>query len=175
MGAILYGLVTFQSFHMVEHAMLFIQAYVEGLVKPTGILELLFNDTLVQVHFVFNLILYAFLLLALMLYNQARGDRAWLLNPIPKLRKNILLFDFALYGLFVFQTVHMFDHSLQYLQYYVLGTVNPNGLFGQFINESNIVIHLFVNGIILSGLVMAALSYRRISKHTGRAPKRQEL
>jgi hypothetical protein len=143
---------------MVEHAMLYIQFYVQGLAKPTAIIEFVFNDTVVQVHFVFNLILYVALLGCLALYVRARKITP---SRIGRL-SNIFFFEVALYGLVLFQTIHMFDHSLQYFQYYVLGILNPKGLFGQFINESNIAIHIVVNAIILAGLTLATLSYLRI-------------
>jgi hypothetical protein len=143
---------------MVEHAMLYIQFYVQGLAKPTAIIEFVFNDTVVQVHFVFNLILYVALLGCLALYVRARKITP---SRIGRL-SNIFFFEVALYGLVLFQTIHMFDHSLQYFQYYVLGILNPKGLFGQLINESNIAIHIVVNAIILAGLTLATLSYLRI-------------
>ena len=160
LGLMLYGLVGFQSFHMVEHAMLYIQFYVQGLAKPTAIIEFLFNDTVVQVHFVFNLVLYVALVGCLALYLRV----ARIIPGRTTGLSNILLFETGLYGLFLFQTVHMFDHGLQYFQLYVLDQVNPKGLFGQFIDESNIAIHIVINGIILAGLVLATLSYLRIRR-----------
>jgi hypothetical protein len=147
---------------MIEHAMLFVQFFVQGLAKPTAIIEFIFNDTIVQVHFVFNLILYAALLGCLALYRRTGKITSRRIDRLS----SIFFFEVALYGLVLFQTIHMFDHSLQYFQYYVLGIVDPKGLFGQFINESNIAIHIVVNAIILGGLTLATLSYlsiRRVS------------
>ena len=141
---------------MIEHTVLFLQYYVQGLSKPSGILEGLFNDTIVQVHLVFNLILFILLLACFEVFFRIRSANPDLLHG-PNIRIRGL--KYALYGLTGFQAIHMFDHSVQYFQYYVLGMSHPTGLFGAFINESNIGIHIVVNGIILAGLITTTYYY----------------
>jgi hypothetical protein len=118
-----------------------------------GIDTSLFNDTVVQVHFVFNSILYSALLACLALYNRLKMNVA---TMVPGFYTKIFAFQFALYGLVIFQSVHMFDHIVKYVQYYTLGIANPKGLFGQFANQSNVGIHIVVNGIIYVGLICSS-------------------
>lgn len=163
--ATLVGLVAFQSFHMVEHAMLYIQFYIQGLQKPTAILEALFNDTVPVVHFYFNLIVWIAILAIFGLYYRAKRSRRTGLTSAgatSRGRRRILAFELILWAGVIFQTVHMSDHFLQLYQLTVLGIANPKGLFGQFIDDTNIVIHLWINGALLVGLIMGLVCFTRV-------------
>ncbi len=164
-GVVLFGLTAVQSFHMTEHALLFIQYYVEGLRRPTAILELIFNDTIPVVHFWFNLLIWTTILLILYFYVRAKyGNRSALADADanPQGRGKIRAFELILFAGVLFQSIHMVDHIIQIYQFSVLGMASPKGLFGQFIDEKNIVIHLYLNGGLLVGLVVASICFTRL-------------
>ncbi len=163
--AILVGVVAFQTFHMVEHAMLYIQFYVQGITRPTAIVEALFNDTVPVVHFYFNLIVWiAFLGIFGLYYRAKRSRRTGLTTAAgtPQGHSRIVIFEVILWAGVIFQTVHMSDHILQLYQFSVLGIAGPKGLFGQFIDDTNIVIHLWLNGALLVGLIMGLVCLTRV-------------
>ncbi len=163
--AILVGLVAFQTFHIVEHAMLYIQFYVQGISRPTAIIEALFNDTVPVVHFYFNLIVWiAFLGIFGLYYRAKRSRRTGLTTAAgtPHGHSRIVIFEVILWAGVIFQTVHMSDHILQLYQFSVLGITSPKGLFGQFIDDANIVIHLWLNGALLVGLIMGFVCFSRV-------------
>jgi|SRR5919109_734718 hypothetical protein len=79
----------------------------------------------------------------------------------PLLRSSIRILEYAILFLVVYQTLHVIDHGVQYYQKYVLNISNPPALFEGAFNESDTIIHAWINGILIISTFTIWIAFRR--------------
>jgi hypothetical protein len=57
--------------------------------------------------------------------------------------------SYTILFLIVYQSIHVIDHIFQYYQLYALKISPPPALFEGLFNESETIIHAWINGILI--------------------------
>ena len=79
---------------------------------------------------------------------------------------SIIILQYTILFLAVYQTLHVIDHLFQYYQLYVLKMSSPPALFEGAFNESDMIIHAWINGILIvsSFTIWIAFSRSKLRK-----------
>lgn len=161
-------LAVYQTIHMIDHVLQYMQGLVFGLEKPLGIFEGLLDASDTLVHMWLNGIEYVAIIVLWISFRQIQlknseadkskfnhEDRVERIKPTP-----LTILTVALLFLLIFQSLHVYDHSLQYIQKFILRINTPPGVFGGLFNESDTKIHLWVNFFILLAVIAIWISFR---------------
>jgi hypothetical protein len=74
---------------------------------------------------------------------------------------SIRILEYAIIFLVTYQTLHMIDHVLQYYQLYVLNISGPPALFEGLFNESDTVIHAWINGVLIISTFTIWIAFKK--------------
>ena len=80
-------------------------------------------------------------------------------RPLPPYSLRIL--EYAIMFLVIYQTLHVIDHAVQYYQKYILNISDPPALFKGLFNESNTVIHAWINGILIISTFTIWIAFKK--------------
>jgi hypothetical protein len=161
-------LAVYQTIHMIDHVLQYMQGLVFGLEKPLGIFEGLLDASDTLVHIWLNGIEYVAIIVLWISFRQIQlknSDAAKSAfnheNRLERVKLTpITMLTIALFFLLIFQSLHIGDHSLQYIQKFMLGINSPPGVFQGLFNESDTKIHLWVNFFILLAVIIIWISFR---------------
>ena len=70
------------------------------------------------------------------------------------------IFIYTILFLLVFQSLHMIDHSLQYIQRVLFGIDNAPGLFEGLLNANDTIIHIWLNIIDFIAIILLWTTFR---------------
>src|SRR5919198_2501083 len=157
-------LVIYQTLHMVDHLLQYYESYVLNISNPPGLFEGLFNASSPKVHLWLNSIEYVtILIIGISFLGKVR--------PIEKLKSglqqrprpiySIRILECVIIFLVIYQTLHVIDHAVQYYQQYILNISNPPALFKGLFNESNTVIHAWINGILIISTFTIWIAFKK--------------
>jgi prenyltransferase beta subunit len=161
-------LAIYQTVHMVDHVLQYMQGLVFGLEKPLGIFEGLLDASDTVVHLWLNGIEYVAIVLLWISFREIQlknaGDTRSILNLKNKLAPAgsipLRVLTIAIFFLLIFQSLHIGDHVLQYIQKFMLGINSPPGVFQGLFSESDTKIHLWVNFFIFLAVIAVWISFR---------------
>jgi len=152
-------LLAYQTLHEIDHILQYMQRFEFGIEGPPGLFEGVLNSSDASIHLWINAIEYtAFGLVWISL-------REGQLKGIIKTRAGLgrwpfKIFVSSVFFLFAFQTLHVIDHLLQFIQLYMYGIEGPPGLFQGLLNSSDTLVHLWLNGIVYSTIIVLWISFR---------------
>ena len=156
-------LVIYQTLHMIDHLLQYYESYVLNISDPPGLFEGLFNASSPKVHLWLNSIEYVtILIIGISFLGKVR--------PIEKLKSelqqrraySIRILECVIIFLVIYQTLHVIDHAVQYYQRYVLNISDqPAPLFKGLFNESNTVIHAWINGILIISTFTIWIAFKK--------------
>src|SRR5919198_1946652 len=155
-------LVIYQTLHMVDHLLQYYESYVLNISNPPGLFEGLFNASSPKVHLWLNSIEYVtILIIGISFLGKVR--------PIEKLKSelqqrraySIRILECVIIFLVIYQTLHVIDHAVQYYQRYILNISDPPAVFKGLFNESNTVIHAWINGILIISTFTIWIAFKK--------------
>ena len=79
----------------------------------------------------------------------------------PLLPYSLRILEYAIMFLVIYQTLHVIDHAVQYYQRYILNISDPPALFKGLFNESNTVIHAWINGILIISTFTVWIAFKK--------------
>jgi hypothetical protein len=134
--------------------------------SPPGLFEGLFNASDTKIHLWLNGIEYVVILvIAVSFFKSFRFIKMNQHRPY-----SIIILQYTIIFLAVYQTLHVIDHLFQYYQLYVLKISPPPALFEGAFNESDTIIHAWINGILIvsSFTIWIAFSRSKLRKEMKR-------
>jgi hypothetical protein len=134
--------------------------------SPPGLFEGLFNVSDTKIHLWLNGIEYVVILvIAVSFFKSFRFIKMNQHRPY-----SIIILQYTIIFLAVYQTLHVIDHLFQYYQLYVLKISPPPALFEGAFNESDTIIHAWINGILIvsSFTIWIAFSRSKLRKEMKR-------
>lgn len=155
-------LVVYQVLHLIDHIAQYVQRYVFGIWPAPALFEGILDASDTEVHLWLNGIEYAGFLLLWALYRRAGFEQNHHIQSHRGKAITLRLLKYILLFLVVFQTFHVADHIVQWYQLFVLGRDSPPGIFQGLFNESDTVVHLWVNGILIFGVFLVFWNAHRL-------------
>lgn len=155
-------LIVYQSLHMTDHLLQYYERYVLKMSSQPGLFEGFFNASDTKVHLWLNGIEYVVILvIAISFFKSFRFIKMNQHRPY-----SIVILQYTIIFLAVYQTLHVIDHGFQYYQLYVLKISPPPALFEGAFNESDTIIHAWINGILIvsSFTIWIAFSRSKLRK-----------
>ena len=155
-------LIVYQSLHMTDHLLQYYERYVLKMSPPPGLFEGLFNASDTTVHLWLNGIEYVvILIIAISFFKSFRFIKMNQHRPY-----SLLILQYTIIFLAIYQSLHVIDHIFQYYQLYVLKMSSPPALFEGAFNESDTIIHAWINGILIvsSFTIWIAFSRSKLRK-----------
>ena len=150
-------LIVYQTLHMIDHLLQYYEVYFLKMSPPPGLFEGLFNASDTKIHLWLNGIEYVvILIIAISFFKSFRFIKMNLPRSYP-----ILVLQYMIIFLVVYQSFHVVDHIFQYYQLYVLKISPPPALFEGAFNESDTIIHAWINGILIVSSFAIWLAFRR--------------
>jgi fumarate reductase subunit D len=156
-------LVIYQTLHMIDHLLQYYESYALNIFNPPGLFEGLFNASSPKVHLWLNSIEYVtILIIGISFLAKVR--------PIEKLKSglqqrprpySITILECVIIFLVIYQTLHVIDHAVQYYQRYILNISDPPAVFKGLFNESNTVIHAWINGILIMSTFTIWIAFKK--------------
>jgi fumarate reductase subunit D len=157
-------LVIYQTLHMIDHLLQYYESYVLNIPAPPGLFEGLFNASSPKVHLWLNSIEYVtILIIGISFLGKVR--------PIEKLKSelqqqrrkpySLRILECVIIFLVIYQTLHVIDHAVQYYQRYILNIPDAPALFKGLFNESNTIIHAWINGILIISTFTIWIAFRK--------------
>ena len=157
-------LVIYESLHLIDHILQYVQKYALGMSSPPALFEGLLNASDTTVHLWLNVIEYVAIIVLWFAFKQAILNETIKTRLSQTKRKHLIIATVAILFLLVFQTLHVIDHIFQYVQLYELGIENPPALFEGAFNESDTVIHLWINGTLILGIFVVWASLNALQR-----------
>jgi hypothetical protein len=150
-------LVVYQSLHMTDHVLQYYELYALKISPPPALFEGIFNASDTKVHLWLNSIEYiAILIIAISFFRSFR-----FIKMNQRRRYPIRILQYAIIFLVVYQSLHMTDHVLQYYELYALKISPPPALFEGLFNESDTIVHAWINGILIVSSFTIWIAFRR--------------
>jgi fumarate reductase subunit D len=156
-------LVIYQTLHMIDHLLQYYESYVLNISNPPGLFEGLFDASSPKVHLWLNSIEYVtILIIGISFLGKVR--------PIEKLKGglqqqrrpySIRILEYVIIFLIIYQTLHVIDHAVQYYQRYILNISDPPAVFKGLFNESNTIIHAWINGILIISTFTIWIAFKK--------------
>jgi len=156
-------LLIYTSVHMVDHVLQFIQTYVMGIENPPALFEGILNASDTTIHLILNTIEWGGMALLWISFRHSQVKQSITTKLESKRPRTLSVLMATIFALLIFQTFHEVDHILQYIQLYVLQytiDVGAPGLFQGLFSETDRIIHMWVNGLILVAVVVVWASFR---------------
>jgi hypothetical protein len=153
-------LVIYQILHMIDHIAQYVQRYMFGIWPAPALFEGLLNASDTTIHLWLNGIEYVAFLVLWFSFREAQLKESTNIRSNPTRLKHLLIATSTILFLVIFQTMHVIDHILQYVQYYTFGIDPAPGVFQGLFSETDTTVHLWVNGALILGVfvVWASLS-----------------
>lgn len=152
-------LLAYQTLHEIDHLLQYMQKYIFGIDSPPGLFEGLLNSSDTIIHLYINggeYLAFGIVWIAL-----REGQLSGAIKSVPGAKVwpfGILVS--SIFFLFTFQTLHVIDHFLQYVQLYIYNIQGPPGLFQGVLNAGDTVVHLYLNGIVYSTIILVWITFR---------------
>ena len=149
---------------MIDHILQYVQKYALGMSSPPALFEGLLNVSDTTVHLWLNVIEYAAIIVLWFSFKQAILNERIKTRLSQMKRKQLIIATVMILFLLIYQTLHVIDHVFQYVQLYELGIENPPALFEGAFNESDTVIHLWINATLILGIFVVLASLNALQR-----------
>ena len=155
-------LVIYQTLHMIDHLLQYYESYVLNIFNPAGLFEGLFNASTPKVHLWLNSIEYVtILIIGISFLAKVRPIEKFKSEVQQRRPYSIRILEYAIIFLVIYQTLHVIDHVIQYYQRYVLNISGPPALFEGLFNESDTIIHAWINGILIISTFTIWIAFKK--------------
>jgi hypothetical protein len=147
---------------MVDHVLQYTQTYMMGIADPPALFEGLLNASDTTIHLWLNTIEWGAMAVLWLAFRQSQVEQSISVRQYSKATALKILMG-AIFFLLIFQTFHMIDHALQYMQFYMLKyaiDVGSPGLFQGLFSETDRIIHTWVNGILIMAIIVVWAAFR---------------
>ncbi|MGH9909637.1 MAG: hypothetical protein ACRD32_03270 [Nitrososphaerales archaeon] len=134
---------------MTDHIAQYVQRYVFGIWPAPALFQGLLNATDTTVHLWLNGIEYVAFIVLWFSFKESKIKESINTKLNPTKLKHLLIATYAILFLVIFQTLHVIDHIVQYVQLYTLGIDPAPGVFQGLFSETDTVVHLWVNGAMI--------------------------
>lgn len=155
----LFFLLVYQIAHMIDHILQYMQGYVLGIDNPPSLFEGVLNASDTTIHLWLNLFEWVGITVLWLSFRESQVKQS-VTKFNMKRPKPLSILMAAIFFLVIFQTFHVLDHILQYVQLFTMGIEGPPGLFQGLLGETDRVVHTWVNGIIIVAIVVLWASFR---------------
>jgi len=157
-------LVIYTILHMIDHIAQYVQRYMFGIWPAPALFQGLLNASDTTVHLWLNGIEYVAFIVLWFSFREAQLKQSISTKLSPNKLKHLTIAASAILFLVVFQTLHVIDHIVQYVQYYSLGIDPAPGVFQGLFSETDTVVHLWVNGAIILAVFMVWASLSALQR-----------
>lgn len=154
----LFFLLVYQILHMVDHVLQYTQTYLMGIANPPALFEGLLNASDTTIHLWLNGIEWVAIAILWISFRESQVDQS--ISSNSKKQRPLSILMAAIFFLLIFQTLHVIDHLLQYVQLFTMGIEGPPGLFQGLFSETDRIIHLWVNGALILAIALTWVSFR---------------
>jgi hypothetical protein len=155
-------LVVYQILHLIDHIAQYVQRYVYGIWPAPALFEGLLNASDTTIHLWLNAIEYAAFIVLLFSFKESQLKNLSKLHPSKV--TPLAIATATILFLVGFQSIHVIDHIAQYIQYYTFGMDPAPGVFQGVFNETDTVVHLYVNGAIILAVFAVWASLGKLNR-----------
>jgi len=177
----IFFLLIYQTLHMIDHVLQYMQTYVMGISDPPALFEGVLRASDTTIHFWLNIIEWSAIAVLWVAFRESQVKQNIVVDTNSRTTRSLKILMGSIFFLVIFQTFHVIDHVLQYVQLYMIQytiSVGAPGLFQGLFSETDRIIHTWVNGALILAVIVVWAAFRScqvqriISRVSGRGSGR---